>query len=322
MERLVDRQIPVRTTVIPSNGELHDDPLNAGALSPALKYSILLWRHRRTLARVTAAGGLLTILITLLMPNRYESSTRLMAPDMRGGSQAAMMAGLLANAGGAASLGSSLLGGMNNAGAMLVGVLHSRTIASNLVKQYDLKKVYGVRKDDDARERLADFTDIGEDHKSGIITIAVADISPQRATNLAQSYVEQLDWLLAQVNTSSAHRERVFLEDRLKVVKQELSAAAKQLSDFSVKNTAIDPKEQGRAMVDAAVGLQADLVASQTELRGLEQVYTDSNVRVRALKARIARVAAAVEKAAGRQSQPEAAKRRAMQRRFPESELP
>jgi uncharacterized protein involved in exopolysaccharide biosynthesis len=269
--------------------------------SAGLNYSILLWRNRRTLLRVAAIGGVLTLLVSLLIPNRYESTTRLMAPDMRSGSEFAMVASLLAKAGGggAGGLTSNLLGGMNNAGAMFVGVLHSRTVADNLVKQFDLKKVYRVRREKDARDELADRTEISEDRKSGIIMIVASDRDPNRAAALATAYIDQLNWLLAQVNTSSAHRERVFLDDRIQVAKQELDAATRLLSNFSVKNTAIDPKEQGKAMIETAVTLQGELIASQTELRGLEQIYTDNNVRVRSLKARIAELQSQVQKLKG-----------------------
>ncbi len=257
---------------------------------PALLASaILLWRQRETLKKIIGVGALLSLAIAFLIPNTYESSTRLMAPDIRGGgSEMAMMAGLLAKAsGGVAGLASNLLGG-NNTGALFVGVLRSRTIADNLVNKFDLKRVYWVRKDVDAREKLADRTDVSEDRKSGIITIAVADRDPRRAADLARAYVDELNRLLVLVNTSAAHRERVFIEERLELVKKELDAAAKQLSDFSIKNTAIDPKEQGKAMLGAAVALQGELIADETQLRGLEAIYTDNNVRVRSIKARIA----------------------------------
>jgi len=267
-----------------------------------LNYAIVLWRERKALLKIVAAGTLVALLIALLIPTKYESATRLMAPDMRSGSEFAMMAGLLAKAGGGGGVGaltSNLLGGMNNAGDMFVGVLRSRTIASNLVTQFDLKKVYGVRKDWSAQEKLADRTDISQDRKSGIITIRVEDHVPQRAADLARAYVDQLNRLLVEVNTSAAHRERVFLEERLNVVKKELDSATKQLSEFSVKNTTIDPKEQGHAMVEAAVSLQGELIATQTELRGLQQIYTDNNVRVRSLQARIAELRDQINKLRG-----------------------
>jgi capsule polysaccharide export protein KpsE/RkpR len=210
-----------------------------------------------------------------------------MSPDMRGSASEALMTGLLSRVGGGLAGLSANLMGIDNTGAVFIGVLNSRTVADNLVQKFDLKKVYRDRRDQDAREDLADRTNISQDRKSEIITIAVEDGDPRRAAALAAAYVDELNHLLAQVNTSSAHRERVFIEERLKVVRQELDTAAKQLSDFSTKNTTLDPKEQGKAMVGAVVTLQGELIANETQLRGLQQIYSDNNVRIRSIQARI-----------------------------------
>jgi len=52
---------------------------------------------------------------------------------------------------------------------------------------------------------------------------------------------------VAQVGTSSARRERIFLEGRLENVKGDLDSAAKNFSQFASKNSAIDIPAQGKA---------------------------------------------------------------------------
>lgn len=285
-------------------------PHPPGAEQSALvNCAALLWRDRSRLARVTAVGGLLTLVIALLIPNRYESSTRLMSPDMKGNASEALMAGMLGRTtgsgtgGGLVGLGANLLG-LDNTGAMFVGVLNSRSVADSLVKGFSLKKVYHDRWDKDAREDLADRTNISQDRKSEIITISVEDRDPARAAALATAYVDELNRLLAQVNTSSAHRERVFIEQRLKVVRQELDTAAKQLSDFSTKTTTLDLKEQSKAMVGAVASLQGELIAYETQLSGLRQIYTANNVRVRSLQARVNELRHQLEQVRGSGVQP------------------
>ena len=134
---------------------------------------------------------------------------------------------------------------------------------------------------------MREHTDVAEDRKSGIITIGVTDRDPKRAAAMAHAYVDELDRLVAQVSTSSARRERIFLEERLKTVKSELDTTAKNFSNFASKNTAIDIPAQGKAMVEAAANLQGRLIAAQAELSGLQQIYTNNNVRVRAAEARV-----------------------------------
>jgi len=111
--------------------------------------------------------------------------------------------------------------------------------------------------------------------------------------------VKELDRLVAEVSTSAARRERVFLEGRLKAVKEELDQASRDFSQFASKNTTIDIKEQGRAMVEAAATLAGHLIAAQTELEGLRQIYSDNNVRVRASQARIAELKRQLKKLGG-----------------------
>jgi uncharacterized protein involved in exopolysaccharide biosynthesis len=103
-----------------------------------------------------------------------------------------------------------------------------------------------------------------------------------------------------ELSTSGAHRERVFLEGRLKTVQQELESAEKDFSQFASKNMAIDIKEQGKAMVEAAAVLQGQLIAAESEMEGLRQIYTNNNVRVRTLEARITELKQQLEKMGGK----------------------
>jgi len=151
-----------------------------------------------------------------------------------------------------------------------------------------------------ARRVLAECTATVVDRKSQMITISVTDHSPQRAAAMAQAYVNELDRLVASLSTSAARRERMFLEDRLKAVSQDLESAEKEFSEFSSKNSTVDIKEQGKAMVGAAANLQGRLIAAQSELESLRQIYSDSNVRVRAAKARIAELQQQLDKMAGK----------------------
>jgi len=69
-------------------------------------------------------------------------------------------------------------------------------------------------------------------------------------------------------------------------VNQDLEAAEKEFSQFASQNSAIDIKEQGKAMVEAAATLQGHLIAAESEYEGLKQIYSDNNVRVRSARAR------------------------------------
>ncbi len=258
----------------------------------------LLWEHRRTLAKAIVCGAVLCAAVTLLLPKSYEATAKLMPPESGSGSGAALMAALAARGGGIGGLAGDLLGGRGN-GAVLVEILESRTVADRLIDEFDLSKDYNTTKIEYTRKKLELHTKISEDRKSGVITITVTDGDPHKVAAMAEAYVGELDRLVAQVSTSSARRERIFLEERLKTVKSDLDDAATKFSEFASKNTAIDIPAQGKAMVEAAAVLQGQLIAAEAEASGLEKIYTVNNVRVKALQARIGELREQLQKLGG-----------------------
>ena len=263
----------------------------------------LIWQNRNAVSRAAVLGALFSIGIVLLIPLRYEATVQLMPPDGQSGTGMAMLASLSSRntgsgVGALGGLAGDLLG-VKNTGALFVGVLSSRTVADRVITEFELNKAYGTSRIEDTRKALAAHTSVSEDRKSGILSITVTDRIPARAAAVAQAYVTELDRLIADVSTSSARRERVFLEDRLRQVKHDLDSAAQDFSEFASNNSAINIPEQGKAMLQAAAVLSGQLIAAQSELRGLEAIYTDSNVRVQAVRARVAELQAQLKKMGG-----------------------
>jgi capsule polysaccharide export protein KpsE/RkpR len=249
----------------------------------------LIWAQRILLFRFVATGLVVSALTAFLIPKRYNSTARLMPPDDQSGSGLAMAAAAFSGRSGSAlggMVGDAL--GLKSTSDSFVGILDSRTAEDQLIQKFNLKKVYGARTTEDARKILSDQTNISVDRKSQIIAIEVTDKNPQRAAAMVQAYVDELNRLVVELSTSSARRERIFLEDRLRSVNQDLAKAEKEFSQFASKNTAIDVPAQGRAMVEAAAALQGELIAAQSELEGLKQIYSDQNVHVRSVAARVA----------------------------------
>ncbi len=282
-----------------------------------LDWAWLLWAKRRLLARWTIRGLVVTTIIAFVIPKQYESTARLMPPDSQGSSGLAMMAAMAggSGAGGASSGGgaSSLLGGggssvgglasqllgTHDPGALWSDMLKSRSVQDHIIDKFDLRKVYGVKYYDAACKKLTKYTDVSVDRKSGVITIVVTDRDKQRAQRIAQAYIDELDRVVALVSTSSARRERIFLDQRIQQVKHNLDEESNKFAQYASNNTVIDVDSQTKAMVEGAAALQGQLIAAQSELDGLEQIYTGNNVRVRSLKARVDELRSELQKMGG-----------------------
>lgn len=295
-------QVQTRPVEYPPAREFEEagkPPFGATAVeSGALENLRVVWSGRRFISKMALTGFVAGALVAFLLPKQYTSVAELMPPDSQSSSGMAMMAALSAKTGALGGVAGDLLGA-NSSGALFISILQSRTVEDRLVQRFDLKRIYSDRYDVDARKDLAERTGISEDRKSGVITISVTDRDPHRATAMAQAYVDELNRLSAELSTSAAHRERVFLEERLQAVKQDLDHASVDFSQFSSKNTAIDIKEQARAMVEAAAQLQGELIAAESEQKGLEAIYSSNNPRVLAVRARITELRIQLDKLGG-----------------------
>jgi uncharacterized protein involved in exopolysaccharide biosynthesis len=261
-----------------------------------------LWGKRAILRTVALIALVVSAILAFTMPKEFKSSTSMMPPE-QGGSGAELLAAMAGRSLGGASSGlgmlaSGLLGAKNN-GELYIDLLHSGAVTGALVDRFNLQQVYRKRYMRDTVKKLASRTEITENKKSGVITITVADNDRQRAQDLTRGYVEELNKLLSRVSTSSARRERQFIEQRRASVLKELVDAEEQLSHFSSSTSTIDIREQTRATVDAGAKLQAEMIYGESELESLRQVYGDENVRVRAARERIGVLKQEIQKIGG-----------------------
>jgi len=262
--------------------------------------SQLLWESRRILLGTAVISGFVSLAIAFAWPKQYESSAQLMPPS-NSTSGAALIAALAGHAGGLGNLGTlagAFLGGGGNA-PLFIDLLRSGSISGDIIDRFQLQQVYHKQYRSDAAKYLARHTKIVDDKRSGVITLTVTDTDPVRARDIAQCYLNQLNIIVNKTTTSSAHQERVFVERRLHAVQVDLTQAQQRLSDFSSTHATIDIKEQTRAMVEAASRLQAQVIAEQSNLESLKQIYGDGNVRVREAQARINGLRKEVERIGG-----------------------
>ena len=281
-------------------GETAKTQVNLHGASTWLCNLHVLWLSRILLMRVTGIAFVVSVVVAFIIPKMYVSEARIMPPEMSGPNPA-LLAALAGRATGSDALGGlamSLIGGRDN-GSLFIDLLQSASVSTRLIDRFQLLSVYHKRYRVDAAKVLARRTRITQDKKSGVLTLAVRDTDPARARDLAQAYLDELNVVVNRTSRSSAHQERVFIEERLVNVESKLSRAQEAMSEFSSSHTAIDLKEQARATVESEAKVEGELIAAQSELDSLEQVYGDDNVRVRAAEARIASLKRDLQKMGG-----------------------
>lgn len=241
-------------------------------------------RRKRTIITLCAVAALLSVAYSLILPNIYTATARILPPQKEAGGG---LSALLSQAGGLASLAGGM--GLGGGSDLYIGILKSRSVADAVIKRLDLLKEYKARTPDEARMALAAAVKV-QAGKDGIISVSSDNKDPQKAALLVNTMVEELGRRSVQLNLSKAGTERVFLEKRLDLVKVDLKKAEEDLRRFSEQNKAIKVDEQAAASIQGIAQLKAEIVTKEVQLESMRSFQTDESPEIKALRAGIARL--------------------------------
>lgn len=232
---------------------------------------ILLARRKKMIAYVTAGATFLAIAVSLILPNTYTATTRLLPPQKPQSAAAAILAQLNPLA---AGLGSDLR--VQSPADLYVVLLKSRFVADDLIQRFDLRKVYGSKTPVDAREKLTDLSSFRVT-KEGVIEISVEDRDPKRAAEIANAYVDALQKLTQGLAVTEASQRRLFYERELVSAKDRLSDAEVALKETQEKTGLIQLDEQAKAMIQSSAALRAQIAAKEIQLQRMRLFATKQN---------------------------------------------
>ncbi len=214
------------TGCLSARQDVRDDTINLA------DYLRVISKHRRMIFWICAVTIITTGIVCLLLPESYAATTSVVLPVdilQKGGGMA----------GGLGAVKSPLLAKMmdvTSVADMYVGILQSRSVVDALIERFDLATAYNVKKGFTAvRQILQQRTSIKVTDE-GIVQITVEDRDPCQAAALANAYVEELDRQNKRLFVGQAVSKKVFLENRLKEIEQELSRIDNLLSrDAKIK---------------------------------------------------------------------------------------
>ena len=244
----------------------------------------VLLKRKRMIFGVVFSAIMLSVIVSLMLPKMYTATARILPPA----ESASPISGLLSQAGGAlAGLAGGLIGGKTTA-ELYKGILSSRTVADALIKKFNLKKLYDMKYLEDVYKKLADRTNITVSRKDEIITISIEDRAPRRAADMANTYVQMLDKINRTLNITEGQRKRIFLEERLKTVGEDLLKAETALKEFQEKYKLVAIEEQAKVAIEGAAKIKGEIITTQTELEVMKQFGTERQNEAIMLKSKIA----------------------------------
>jgi uncharacterized protein involved in exopolysaccharide biosynthesis len=239
---------------------------------------ICIAERKNTALSIALAFAALSVVVSLLLPNRYTATVTIMPPQQHSSMDAAL-ASQFANLGGMAALAGSSLG-MKNPNDMLVGLMKSRTIEDAVVQHFGLMQEYKAHYLSEARKDLEEHATLDGNGKDGLIHISIEDRDPDRAAELANGYLNQFRDLSDHLAITEASQRRLFFERQLEDAKNNLTKAEVAMMQTEQKTGLIQLDSQARALIESAASLRAQIAAKEVQIKSLQTFATDQNAEL------------------------------------------
>lgn len=236
---------------------------------------IVLAKHKRAVLGFPLLVAIGTAMHSLLLPNIYTGTTRVLPPQQSASMATALLSQLGGQLGGITGVTGSALG-IRNPNDLYVGMLRSRTVADNLIARFELGTVYGEKYLSETRKRLEKNTAIASG-RDGIITVEVDDEDPKRAAGLSNAYVDELMKLTKILAVTEASQRRLFFEHQLLQAKDNLIAAEIGARQGLQKGGLAQVDAQGRSMIEVTARLRAQISAKEVQLGAMRTFAAEGN---------------------------------------------
>jgi uncharacterized protein involved in exopolysaccharide biosynthesis len=234
---------------------------------------ILLAKRKSFILKFVGVAFVLSIITVFLLPNTYTGNSKILPPQQN--QSMGTMAALSQQLGPLAALAGQGLG-LRNPSDIYVAMLRSETVANALIDRFSLMSVYKQKLREYTRKQLETATEI-KAGKEGVISVAVEDRNPQRAADLANGYVEELEKLTKTLNVTEAGKRRLFFEREVKMANDSLADAEVALKQTQEKTGLILLDSQSRAMIESVTSLRASIAAQEVKVQAMRSFATTEN---------------------------------------------
>jgi uncharacterized protein involved in exopolysaccharide biosynthesis len=223
--------------------------------------------HLKKIVGLSIIVGVATYGFTLLIPPTYTARATIMSPQPQQNSAASALAAL----GGLTGLAG---GSIKSPADQYVAIMQSATVSNRLIERFKLMEAYEAKFKEDARKALADNVRISAGKKDNLITIEVDDKDAIKASQIANSYVEELRWVTNNLALTESQQRRVFFEQQLGKAKQALQSAQEQVEKTGFTAGAL--KSEPKAAAEAYARTKAEIASTQVRLDTLRRTRADS----------------------------------------------
>lgn len=238
-------------------------------------FSLMIEKKKIVLAIVVICTIIATI-VAFILPKSYQSTTLV---RVKSGGSSSAMAGYAAMA---AGFGIDIGGGSSGSPESYIELMKSREVLNPIIEKVDLT--------DEEREKMRTedffkkYLEITNTKKTDLINIAAYGKTPEEAQMISQGVADNFLALMTKLNKEDNSSVLKFLDERIKIAKEEMETAENKLAAYQQEHKIYAPDEQAKAIIanlnnyDTTIAqLQAQSEGDSAKLAGVTSQLEQQN---------------------------------------------
>lgn len=239
------------------------------------KLSSLMMEKKKIIIGIVVICTIIATIVAFILPKSYQSTTLVRVKS--GGSSA--MSGYAAMA---AGFGIDIGGSSSASPESYIELMKSREVLNPIIEKVDLT--------DEEREKMRteDFSkkylEITNTKKTDLINIAAYGKTPEEAQMISQGVADNFLALMTKLNKEDNSTTLKFLDERIKIAKEEMETAENKLAAYQQEHKIYAPDEQAKAIIanlntyDTTIAqLQAQSEGDSAKLAGVTSQLEQQN---------------------------------------------
>lgn len=236
-------------------------------------FSLMIEKKKIVIAIIVVCTLIATI-VAFVLPKSYQSTTL-----VRVKSSSSSMSGYAAMADG---FGIDIGGGSSGSPESYIELMKSREVLEPIIAELDLP--------DEDKEKLTAETfakknlEVTNIKKTDLITIAAYGKTPEEAQMISQGVADNFLALMTKLNKEDNSTTLKFLDERIKIAKEEMETAENKLAAYQQEHKIYAPDEQAKAIIanlnnyDTTIAqLQAQSEGDSAKLAGVTSQLEQQN---------------------------------------------
>ena len=237
-------------------------------------FSLMIEKKKIVIAIIVVCTLIATI-VAFVLPKSYQSTTLVRVKS----NDSSTMAGYAAMA---AGFGIDIGGSSSASPESYIELMKSREVLSPIIEKVDLT--------DDEREKLKmedfikEYLEFTNTKNTDLITIAAYGKTPEEAQMISQGVADNFLALMTKLNKEDNSTTLKFLDERIKIAKEEMETAENKLAAYQQEHKIYAPDEQAKSIIanlntyDTTIAqLQAQSEGDNAKLAGVTSQLEQQN---------------------------------------------